>query len=324
MTLPRKFRQLRIGLIGFGDVARRLLMQRLATATAGSALHSRHNTHSAHSTRNAHGPNWIAVSRSGPQQCSDQEKAIAARCGVRFLRWDLDQKRTLRRLAPLLHACVVLAPPAEHGTRDQRMRRFSLALMRKNTFTAGVYLSTTGVYGDHQGQEVTEVSRCTPTAPRSQRRRDAEQVLRHRVGFHVLRVPGIYGHDRLPLARLASQQPALKAEDDVFTNHIHADDLARIAWAALFRGQRARVTNAVDQTQMKMADYFDAVADAKGLPRPPRISKAEMLALGKAGAVNPMMLSFLAESRRVRSRRLAQELRIQLRYPTVHHTLASA
>ena len=304
MSLPRKFRQLRIGLIGFGDVARRLLMQRLHQRVRG------------------HGPNWIAVGRSGPDHLSPNENTFAQRSGVRFLRWDLDQKKTASRIAPLFHACVVLAPPAEQGLRDRRVRQFSLALMRRNSSAAGVYLSTTGVYGDHQGREVTEVSRCAPTQPRSLRRLDAERVLRHRVGFHILRVPGIYGHDRLPLARLASQQPALRQEDDVFTNHIHADDLARIAWIALFRGKRARVTNAVDQTNMKMADYFDAVADAKGLPRPPRISKAEMQALAKTGAVNPMMLGFLSESRQVRTRRLGQELRIRLRYPTVAHTLA--
>ncbi len=303
MTLPRQFRRPRIGLIGFGDVARRLLMARLATPGA------------------SHGPIWITVSRSGLSHVSAEERQRLRRARVKGLTWNLDHRQTAKRLAGTLTHQIILSPPAESGQTDQRMRSISHALRAVHRPVPGVYLSTTGVYGNHHGRTVSEVSHCQPTQPRSLRRLDAENSLRHSSGFHVLRVPGIYAHDRLPLARLHAKQPALNAEDDVFTNHIHADDLARIAWLALFRGRPARVTNAVDQTQLKMADYFDAVADAVSLPRPPRISKAEMQALGKTGAVNPMMMGFLSESRRVTTQRLTKELRVTLRYPTVHDTL---
>lgn len=187
----------------------------------------------------------------------------------------------------------------------------------------GVYISTTGVYGDYAGNTVTETSPCRPANTRSTRRLSAERIWRRALGFHVLRVPGIYAEDRLPVERLTAQQPALSRNDDVYTNHIHADDLARIAYAALFRGKMGRITNAVDQGDMKMADYFDAVADALRLPRPPRISRKEMDALAKSGAIGPMMAGFLSESRRVKTERLAPELRIRLGYPTVADTLTA-
>jgi hypothetical protein len=303
MTLPRQFRRPRIGLIGFGDVARRLLMDRLATPGA------------------LHGPIWVAVSRSGLGQLSPTEQQRLRGARVKGLRWNLDHPLTARRLATTLTHQIILSPPAESGLTDRRMRHLGIALRAANRSVSGVYLSTTGVYGNHQGRSVSEVSRCQPTQPRSVRRLDAENALRRLSGVHVLRVPGIYAHDRLPLARLTAGQPALREQDDVFTNHIHANDLARIAWLALWRGRPGRVTNAVDQTQLKMADYFDAVADAVRLPRPPRLSKSEMQALGETGAVNPMMMSFLSESRRVTTQRLQKELRVTLRYPTVHDTL---
>jgi hypothetical protein len=305
MALPRKFRRLRIGLIGFGDVARRLLNQRLQSIQPG------------------HGPRWIAISRKGPALLQPHEMAHCQLHGVQFLPWNLDRKDNCLRMAKIINACVIFAPPNEHGMQDQRMRRFSISAKQSRAPIPGVYISTTGVYGDYQGQMVSETSTCRPTQARSMRRLDAEKILRSRLGFHVLRVPGIYAHDRLPVDRLRAKQPALSSADDVYTNHIHANDLAAICWRALFHGKTKRVTNAVDQSQMKMADYFDAVAKALGLPLAPRISKAEMAELGKAGAVNPMMLSFLSESRRVTTKRLQPELRIKLQYPTVADTLKS-
>ena len=133
----------------------------------------------------------------------------------------------------------------------------------------------------------------------------------------ILRVPGIYAHDRLPLARLREGTPALTADDDVHTNHIHAEDLARACLAALARGRANRVVHTVDDSGMKMGDYFDAVADRFGLTRPPRLSRAEI-----ARRVTPAMLSFMSESRRLANRRLKAELRLRLRWPTVAATLA--
>lgn len=135
----------------------------------------------------------------------------------------------------------------------------------------------------------------------------------------VLRVPGIYAADRLPVERLRQQVPALVPADDVITNHIHADDLARIARTALLRGPRQRVINAVDDSQMTLGDYLDQVADRLGLPRPPRHSRAEL-----TRTLSEVRMSFMRESRRLDSRRLKRELRVRLQWPTVAAFLARA
>lgn len=300
MALPRQFRRLRIALIGFGDVAHRLLTQRQATHGASG------------------GPRFFAIGRN-PQLGA----LTIHRNTIQALNWNLDQRDKSRRAARISNAAVILVPPSEaHPFRDLRMQRFAAMLRASGRRIPLVYISTTGVYGDTQGGVVTELSPCNARQPRSRRRVSAEQLLRP-LGASVLRAPGIYAQDRLPTARLAARQPALRAEDDVYTNHIHAEDLARLSWVALFRGHPGRVINAVDETGMKMGDYFDAVADATGLPRPPRISREEMLALGKAGQINPMMMSFLTESRRVHTLRIHRELVDRLRYPTVHDALAT-
>lgn len=135
----------------------------------------------------------------------------------------------------------------------------------------------------------------------------------------VLRVPGIYAADRLPVERLRQQVPALVPADDVITNHIHADDLARIARTALLRGPRQRVINAVDDSQMTLGDHLDQVADRLGLPRPPRHSRAEL-----ARTLSEVRMSFMRESRRLYTRRLKRELRVRLQWPTVAEFLARA
>ena len=135
----------------------------------------------------------------------------------------------------------------------------------------------------------------------------------------VLRVPGIYAADRLPVERLRQQVPALVPADDVITNHIHADDLARIARTALLRGPRQRVINAVDDSQMTLGDYLDQVADRLGLPRPPRHSRAEL-----TRTLSEVRMSFMRESRRLDTRRLKRELRVRLQWPTVADFLARA
>jgi nucleoside-diphosphate-sugar epimerase len=185
---------------------------------------------------------------------------------------DLDRPATLRRLAGLAHTVIHLAPPPGEGETDTRTRSVTAILPEAARV---VYVSTTGVYGDLQGRLVDETQPVAPRNIRARRRVDAERVLRGWARrahgrLAILRVPGIYAADRLPLARLRQGTPALDAADDVYTNHIHADDLAALVRAALYRGQPQRVYHAVDDSNLKMAEYFDAVADAVGLPRPPR------------------------------------------------------
>jgi len=231
---------------------------------------------------------------------------------------DLDQPATLARLARLAQTIVHLAPPQQDGLMDRRTRHLTAILPDHATL---VYISTTGVYGDCGGAWADETRRIGPQNARAKRRVDAEKVLRRwarrsKSRLAILRVPGIYGADRLPIERLQKGTPALRSEDDVYTNHIHADDLARIIALALFRGQSGRIYHAVDDSDMKMADYFDAVADAFKLPRAPRLSREAL-----AKEVSPILLSFMSESRRLANWRIKKELGVRLRYATVQEAL---
>ena len=245
--------------------------------------------------------------------------------GIVPLVGDLDDPTTLGRLAGVADAVLHLAPPARHGDTDERTRHLLQALARGGgSVRRIVYGSTSGVYGDAQGAWVTETRAVAPGTDRARRRVDAEAQLRRHgqvfgVRVTVLRIPGIYAHDRAggPRERLARGTPVLRAQDDVYTNHIHADDLARACVAALHRGGALQVVNTCDDTELKMGDYFDLAADLFGLPRPPRVSREEA-----AGLMSEMQLSFMAESRRLDNRRLKRDLRLTLRYPTVRQGLA--
>ncbi len=234
---------------------------------------------------------------------------------------DLDDPASLRRLTGLAHTVIHLAPPPAEGKLDRRTRNVTAILPEAARV---VYVSTTGVYGDLAGRFSDETQPVAPRNARALRRVDAEHVLRrwarHAGGtVAILRVPGIYAADRLPLARLRQGTPALAPEDDVYTNHIHADDLAAIIVRALRRGRPGRVYHAVDDSDMKMGDYFDAVADAFGLARPPRLARAAL-----AATVTPTLLSFMSESRRLCNARLKEELGVALRYPTVAQGIQGA
>lgn len=238
--------------------------------------------------------------------------------GVTPVPGDLDQPATLGRLGGLADAVLHFAPPQRQGEHDLRTRNLLAALARGKSLPQRlVYISTTGVYGDCQGGEVDEIRRIRPATARAVRRADAEAALRrwgkrHGVKVSILRVPGIYAAGRLPLERLEKRVPALREEDDGYTNHIHGDDLARIAAAALVRGRPNRVYNASDDTPMKMADFFDLVADHYRLDRPRRISWQQA-----QQEISPGMLSYMSESRRIVNSRIKLELKVKLQYPGV-------
>ncbi len=227
---------------------------------------------------------------------------------------DLDRPASLARLGRLASFIVHLAPPQSSGAIDRRTRHLSAILPEGATV---VYVSTTGVYGDCGGAFFDETRPVRPRNERARRRVDAEQTLRQwarrsHSRLAILRVPGIYAEDRLPLERLAKGMPALLPAEDVHTSHIHADDLARIIAAAMFRLAPGRIYHAVDDTDLRMGEYFDLVADAFRLPRPPRLSRAAL-----QQQVSPMMLSFMSESRRLANDRIKTELGVRLRYPDV-------
>jgi len=250
---------------------------------------------------------------------AEQAAAIRA-AGALPLVGDLDAPRTLGRLGGLADAVLHLAPPPAQGSTDPRTAHLLQALARKGRVRRIVYASTTGVYGDCGGERVAETRATRPATDRARRRVDAEARVRwhgrlHGVSVSILRIPGIYAGDRAgghPRERLARGTPVLAAADDVYTNHIHADDLARACVAALLRGLPQRVVHVSDDTELRMGDYFDLAAGLCGLPRPPRITRAEALE-----RLPPTLLSFMGESRRLTNERLKKELRVVLRHPTV-------
>lgn len=247
--------------------------------------------------------------------------------GITPILGDLDDRASLKRLAGLADAVLHLAPPAtipplQKGgfeVADARTRHLLAALSQGASPKRLIYISTSGVYGDCGGDIVSETRPPNPQTDRARLRLSAEAqirtwAMRNGVQANILRVPGIYALERLPLDRIRSAAPAILAGEDGYSNHIHADDLARCVIAALRHARPNRVYHTVDDDEMKMGDYFDIVADAFQLPRPPRLPRAEV-----QRTVSPMMWSFMNESRRLTNVRMKQELKVRLAYPSARH-----
>ena len=289
-ALPARFRRERLLIVGCGDVG-----LRVARAVAGRVR--------------------LLALTSSP----DRIDALRQN-GITPLLGNLDAPDTLRRLAGIATRVVHLAPPPAQGTADPRTQSLLAALCLRGAPASFVYGSTSGVYGDCKGELASETRAVNPHTSRATRRIDAERRVRHLgraagVRSMILRIPGIYAPDRVggtPRARLLKGTPVLRAADDVYTNHIHADDLARACVLALWRGKPQRIYNINDDTRLKMGDYFDLAADLYQLPRPPRVPRST------AQAQLPLMLlSFMGESRVMDNTRMKHELKLTLRYPTV-------
>lgn len=289
-ALPARFRRQRVLLVGCGDIGLRVAAGLVPRASV-LALTST--------------PTRLAELRSR---------------GIQPLIGNLDHAKTLSRLAGLAQRVVYLAPPPSEGWGDPRVLALLRALRRRTAPVRFVYGSTSGVYGDCGGAWVDETRAVNPGTPRAARRVDAESQVRFfgrstGASAQVLRIPGIYAPDRVggtPRERLQRGTPVLRAEDDVFTNHIHSNDLARACLAAMWMGRPQRIYNVSDNTVLKMGDYFDLAADLYQLPRPPRVARDSA-----QQQLPVMLLSFMSESRRLVNQRMARELGLRLRYPTV-------
>ena len=294
-ALPARFRRERVLIVGCGDVGLRVLR----------SLNPRVR---------------VLALTSSPHRQDELRSA-----GAVPLVGNLDDARTLRYLAGLATRVLHLAPPPGDGITDPRTRALMQVLRRRSAPAGVVYGSTTGVYGNCGGAWIDETRTVHAETPRAQRRVHAEESMRFwgrsaGVSVSVLRIPGIYAQDReggTPRGRLMRGTPVLHAQDDVYTNHINADDLARACVAALWRGKPQRVVNVNDDAAFKMGDYLDAAADLYGLPHPTRVSWDQA-----AKQLSPMQLSFMGESRRLCNRRMKTELRVVLRFPSVLDGLA--
>jgi nucleoside-diphosphate-sugar epimerase len=279
----RRFKQTRILIIGCGDVGLRV--------AAALPKHVR----------------VLATTSSAARIPELRAKHITP------LQANLDKAFSLYRLASLATYALQLAPPPNTGASDTRTASLIRSLRLRSKPTALVYASTTGVYGNCNGEWVDETRAVNPQTDRAKRRVTAEMSVRtfgkqSNLRVSCLRIPGIYAADREggdPLDRVRQATPVLVSEDDVYTNHIHANDLARACIAALWRGKPQRNYNIAEDSGIKTGDYYDALADAAGLPRPPRITRVEAEA-----TLSPMRLSFLSESRRIDNARMKQELKI--------------
>ena len=275
-------------IVGFGDIAQRALPQLTA--------------------------HFRVCALVRPERITEARRLPTIQC----VPGDLDHPATLAGIGRSISHIVHLAPPPSAGGADRRTEHLLRALtIRSQTLQRLVYISTSGVYGDCAGAWVDEQRPVNPMSDRARRRVDAERRIAafgrdHGVATVVLRVPGIYARDRLPLERLRKATPVLQAADDVYTNHIHADDLASIIVTALVRDDAGGIYNICDDSALKMGDWFDLIADRAGLPRPPRIARA-----AADESIPPALLSFMSESRRLRNERMKLELGVRLRYPTV-------
>lgn len=296
-SLPRRFRRQRIVIVGCGDVGARMLQLLHALPQRNIVVLSRNPKHA----------------------------AALRQQGLRVLQGDLDKRSSLYRFAGLAHRIIHLAPPAAFASTavcDTRSRNLIQALRTRSAPQQLVYVSTTGVYGNHAGAWVTESSPKQPRSARAWRRVDAERQLRQWVQSNggknapciaIVRAAGIYASARWVASmqqRLRNQRAVLQANEDIYTNRIHIDDLARACWLALWRGATARAYHANDDTPLKMADFYDLAAATYQLPPPPRISYAQACM-----QLPSSTLSFMRESRRLCNQRIKCELRLRLHYP---------
>ena len=281
-------------MVGCGDVGRRVA---LAERASGAVV--------------------MALARSA---------ASAARLetsGLRVVPGDLDRPESLAALPTKSALIYYFAPPPAAGDRDPRLYNFLNAISVQALPERVVLISTSGVYGDCQGAWVSEERTPHPDSDRGRRRLDAERQLqswgeRSGVPFVILRVPGIYGPGRLPEKRLRAREPVLREAESPWSNRVHILDLVHACLAAGTRGRPGAVYNISDGQPSSMTDYFNQVADALGLERPPQISLAQARSDLSAG-----MQSYLAESKRLDNRRMREELGVLPQFPDLASGLAA-
>lgn len=187
-----------------------------------------------------------------------------------------------------------------------------------------IYISTSGVYGDCQGQWVDETRPPKPKTDRARRRLAAEQALlgwgdTHHTPITILRVGGIYGPNQLPLERLAAGMEILNLAEAPYSNRIHSHDLVSVCIAAARPTNQSEIYNVCDGQTSSMSEYFLTLARIAKLPAPKQLSKEEAQT-----KLSPAMLSYLQESRRMDISKLKRELKIDFLYPNLEAGLIAS
>ena len=180
------------------------------------------------------------------------------------------------------------------------------------------YLSTTGVYGDHQGAWVDENTPLTPSTRRGQWRKDAEEAWQAVPGLplHIFRLAGIYGPGRGPFAKVRDGTARRIVKTGQVFSRTHVEDIAQVLAASIAQPAPGTAYNICDNDPAPPQDVIAHAAELLGAPVPPAIpfETAEM---------TPMARSFYAESKRVRNDRIKTELGVKLLYPTYREGLAA-
>ena len=251
--------------------------------------------------------------------CRDENTRSALQ-DLGYSAWIMAPDRLLADLSGLLaDATHVLCsvPPGVDG--DPVLRQAAGALTAATHLRWVGYLSTTGVYGDHDGDWVDEDTPLAPTSDRSRWRAAAEDAwleLWQKSGLpvHVFRLAGIYGPGRSQLDSLKRGQARRIDKPGQVFSRIHVDDIARVLKASIDRPRPGRIYNVCDDEAAPPAEVVEFAADLLGLPPPPLLpfDTAEL---------SPMAQSFYRDNKRVRNRRLHDELGVSLRYPSYREGL---
>lgn len=255
---------------------------------------------------------------------SDQKSNELASCGFITIQCTLDDPAEIPPIDVSGQSLIYLVPPPGGGIVDQRARNFVAAISKHAPPLKIVYMSATSVYSTRDGSVVTENSETMPTSAMGKRRLDAENVFLqygadNNVPVIILRVSGIYGPGRLPLTQISSGQPLLLESESGPSNRIHADDLADICMAAIAKGSGGDIFNISDGRPCSMTEYFNAVADALGMPRQPQVTMEEARKV-----MTPLMLSYVSDSRIIDNTRMLERLGVSLRYASMHEGIAAS
>ncbi len=179
------------------------------------------------------------------------------------------------------------------------------------------YLSTTGVYGDHQGGWVDEGTPLTPVSDRGRQRVLAETQWRATgLPVHIFRLAGIYGPGRGPFEKVRDGTARRVIKPGQIFSRIHVDDIAQVLEASIRRPNPGAAYNVCDDNPAPPEEVLSHAARLLGLPDPPAIpfDQAEM---------SPMARSFYGESKRTRNDRIKTELGVELLYPDYPAGLAA-
>jgi nucleoside-diphosphate-sugar epimerase len=215
---------------------------------------------------------------------------------------------------------LVSTPPGGNG--DPVLAHHAPAIAaRAGTIEWLGYLSTTGVYGDHQGAWVDEASALRATSPRARARIEAETAwfaLGREAGIPVMafRLAGIYGPGRNPLERARRGEARRIHKEGVFFSRIHVEDIAAVLAASMARPRAGAAYNVCDDEPAPAAEVTAFACGLLGIAPPPLVPFAEAEA-----AMSEMAKSFWADSRRVRNKLIRDELDVQLAYPTYREGL---